>query len=435
MKAVRRVAPKAARGPWLLSALLVACALVGLVQARAATMTGPGAGIPPGTTSTTGYGPRRAQSAVYPRQEIPLRFDHSRHLAKGMQCTQCHVDAERSQKSSDRLLPAASSCDGCHSSQHPPPFEAAPDEDACSMCHAGANDLARRITASVRMPPARLRFSHAQHVGSGSGVEAPCERCHGDMSKVRLATELQLPDEASCLECHDGEKASDRCGACHPNGPDGKLLTRPFDDMLAPPLMPRADNHWRGAAHDLAFVQDHKAVANANPQLCASCHEEENCLDCHAGVMRPMRIHAADYLTRHGVEARMGTNSCQSCHRLQDDCRTCHERTGLGSVGPESDFGVGSGASFHPSGWSTPGSLENHAFAAQRNIAACASCHSEDSCLACHATAGGVRPGLGVNPHGGGFEGSVRCSSLASRNRRVCLQCHAPGSPQLDCRL
>lgn len=433
----------------VISLCLVALVSLWRAPATAALGQDPHASPAPGTLSASGYGPVRSRSAVYPPQELPLRFNHQKHLAKGMQCTQCHTEVARSRSTADRLLPTPQACDGCHGSQHPVPVanDAPANEPACSFCHVGAQDEARRITASVRIRPARLRFSHALHMtvqqaSAGEGpptrVDVSCERCHGDMSKVRLATEIQLPKEQSCLECHDGGSepghASDTCATCHPSGPGGQLITAPVDDMDAPRLMPRKNNHWRGAAHDLNFVQDHKSIANANPALCDNCHGEDDCLDCHAGVLRPMRIHAGDYLVRHGVEARMGAGDCQSCHQLQDDCIACHERTGMGARGSESAFGVGSAAAFHPPGWAQVGGASSHAFAAQRNLAQCASCHSEDTCLACHATAAGPRPGLNVSPHGPRFAGSLQCSTLASRNRRACLQCHAPGAAALDCR-
>ena len=65
---------------------------------------------------------------------------------------------------------------------------------------------------------------------------------------------------------------------------------------------------------------------------------------------------------------------------------------------------------------------------------ACVSCHEEDTCLACHAGTQVASPGLGVSPHGPNFGSSLRCQTLANRNRRACLQCHAPGEPQLNCR-
>jgi hypothetical protein len=260
---------------------------------------------------------------------------------------------------------------------------------------------------------------------------ATCETCHGDMSKVRLATSMQLPSEGTCLTCHDGIKATQRCGACHQQKPDGKLITRPTGERAAALLLPR-DDVW-GAAHDLSFVEDHKGIAKANPDLCKSCHDQDFCQDCHSGSLRPMRIHSGDYLTLHAMDARARTQDCQSCHRQQSDCLACHERAGVGP-GARGAFGVGSSLRFHPDGWSgPPGMPQSHAFAAQRNMGACASCHDEDSCLACHATTGAARPGLNVSPHGRDFATTARCQSLSRSNRRVCLKCHAPGARELEC--
>jgi hypothetical protein len=144
-----------------------------------------------------------------------------------------------------------------------------------------------------------------------------------------------------------------------------------------------------------------------------------------------MRIHAGDYLTLHAMDSRASTQDCQACHRLQTDCMACHQRMGFDT--DQGAFGVGSPLSFHPAnGGGPPGMPQGHAFPAQRNISACASCHDEDSCLACHATTGAAKPGLQVNPHGGSFASTARCQ-LLSRNRRVCLKCHGPDDPAVDC--
>jgi hypothetical protein len=361
-------------------------------------------------------------SAVYPQQQIPLRFSHQQHLAQGLDCRKCHQGIDKSRRAVDDNFPRGKACDECHGAQHP---LGKGEVAKCGTCHTGVD--AGRVTSALTAPAPHLKFSHEMHLKKG----ARCETCHGDMSKVRLATTLQLPSEDTCLSCHDGIKATQRCGACHQQKPDGKLLTRPTGARAAPVLLPR-DDVW-GAAHDLNFVEDHKGIAKANPGLCKSCHDEDDCQDCHTGVLRPMRIHAGDYLTTHAMDARARTQDCQSCHRLQSDCNACHERLGLTS-GPEGAFGVGSSLSFHPDGWSgPPGMPQSHAFAAQRNIGACASCHDEDSCLACHATTSAARPGLNVTPHGPNFASSARCQSLVRSNRRVCLKCHAPGDMALEC--
>jgi hypothetical protein len=376
------------------------------------------------TTIGVMHGPTMRGSAVYPAQDIPLRFNHGLHLAKGMACTQCHTQIEQSRKASDLNIPTGAVCDRCHGPQHPRPIE---EPARCEMCHTSVDD-ANRVTAGLRMPKPLLHFNHALHLERG----ADCSACHGDMSKVRLATTLQLPAEADCLTCHDGFGATNRCGACHPSDAGGQLVTRAQDDRVMPALVPQGASSW-GAAHDLAFVEDHTGIAKANPKLCESCHSDTFCTDCHAGTVRPLRIHAGDYLTLHAMDARARTQDCQACHRTQTFCLGCHERMGFGER-DQGSFGVGGSLQFHPQGWSgPPGMPQGHAHAAQRNLGACVSCHDEHSCMACHATTDVASPGLSVSPHGARFARSARCEALASRNRRVCLKCHAPGDPKLEC--
>lgn len=379
---------------------------------------------PPATVARS-EGPKRPGGPVYPVQEIRVRMDHALHLQAGMKCQQCHTRIEQSRLSSQNNLPTGEACDSCHGDQHPRTAEG--QTAHCADCHTHVED--QRVTATTIFPAPNLEFSHQAHLARGTD----CETCHGDMTKVGRATIAQLPKEDVCLTCHDGQQASDRCGTCHPTGNDGRLLTRIGTDATAPKLLPRGQSA-RGAEHDLAFVQDHAGISKANPELCASCHDDSFCTDCHAGPVRPMRIHAADYLNSHPIDARANSQDCSSCHSLQTECRACHLRTGVTSEGEEGAFGVGSPLRFHPADWSgPPGTPQGHALPAQRNISTCASCHTEDSCLACHATTGAARPGLNVSPHGGGFAGSARCSALESRNRRVCLKCHAPGDIALEC--
>jgi hypothetical protein len=282
--------------------------------------------------------------------------------------------------------------------------------------------------AGLRAPPALLQFDHAGHLARG----ATCAQCHGDMTQVRLATTLQLPAEASCLTCHDGVRARAECTVCHPSDAGGRMVTRARDDRVSPPLVPKGRSAW-GMNHDLGFVENHASVAKARAQACTACHDDHFCQDCHSGPVRPMRLHSGDYLTLHAMDARAGRMDCQSCHRAQTFCLGCHERLGFAdrAMGP---WGPGGGRSFHPTGWAgAPGQPQGHAFAAQRNVSTCVSCHSEDSCLGCHATTGAARPGLSVSPHGAGFANSARCTALSEHNRRACLKCHAPGDPQNDC--
>lgn len=415
MSAIRR------RPEIILAFVLAAISAVGL------TWAAPSATEPPATVGRS-EGPARPGGPVYPAQDIRVRMDHGKHLAQGMRCEQCHTRIATSKLSSQNDLPTGDVCDSCHGDQHPRMAEG--ETAHCADCHTRVDG--QRVTATTMFPKPNLIFSHASHAKRGTD----CDACHGDFQAVGLATRAHLPSEADCLACHDGKQASDRCSTCHPSGRDGRLLTAIGDDATAPKLLPKGSSA-RGAEHDLAFVEDHSGVAKSNPQLCGSCHDDTFCTDCHAGPIRPMRLHAADYTISHAIDAKSKANDCSSCHREQTECRGCHLRAGVGSPtegGDESAFGVGSALRFHPPDWAgAPGALQGHARSAQRNIDACVSCHGEDTCLACHATTSAATPGLDVSPHGAGFANSARCTALEARNRRACLKCHAPGDIALEC--
>jgi hypothetical protein len=381
-----------------------------------------------GAALLIGAGP---STVVYPLQSIPLNFDHRLHLQPdAAACSDCHEAAETSVRVDDRLLPIKDdTCAYCHDVEDP---------GECTLCHpAGA---ARRAS----FPPARLIFPHRRHVAAG----VDCEDCHVGVREVALATRDQLPREARCVGCHAERSVSTKCRTCHLTGPDGLLRTwfppTPLDDPdKLPPagrpelvastptfqgrLVPRGA---RGAAHDADWHRSHGPVANADPAMCSNCHGPDHCRACHGGALRPIRLHPDDWLTVHPLAAQGADLECQSCHRLQTFCRDCHRRTGVVSRGEDSDFALPGGLDFHPPGWTTfptPGlasAPSHHSIAAQRDLGSCASCHSESTCVRCHASTGHGPggQGLGISPHPIGFAAS--CDRLLSRNPTACQTCH-----------
>src|SRR5262249_23687738 len=138
-------------------------------------------------------------------------------------------------------------------------------------------------------------------------------------------------------------------------------------------------------------------------------------------------------------------------------CIGCHQRSGVALDAPGGNPSTPTTGSirFHPEGWvsyscfGTVRCFENnpnhHAWQAQRNIRACASCHREQSCIACHSSYNApfndpaLNPGFkGIesmgsnNPHPPGWLGSGKCRALLARNKRVCLKCH-PGNLPINC--
>ncbi len=97
--------------------------------------------------------------------------------------------------------------------------------------------------------------------------------------------------------------------------------------------------HYRRFVHTPLFMENHKAAARQNSNVCYMCHKQSSCGDCHAArvEMKPSikdqtgtyrrTPHRGDYISRHKIDARVNPLSCQRCHgnpKTVQSCRTCH---------------------------------------------------------------------------------------------------------------
>jgi len=91
--------------------------------------------------------------------------------------------------------------------------------------------------------------------------------------------------------------------------------------------------------HDTSFVGPHRQQAYQNPEVCAMCHAQSFCNDCHADrvELKPssknpsdtyrVMPHRGDYLSRHQIDGRVDPTSCFRCHgnpRSAKSCAPCH---------------------------------------------------------------------------------------------------------------
>ena len=347
---------------------------------------------------------------VYPEQRLPLVFSHRIHLAKGATCVTCHPTATTSQSAYDNLIPTEAECRTCHPIDRNDPTKvvAGAPPAACIACHPRWTP--DKPVERIYLTPSPLKFDHSRH------ATTPCVRCHGDMTKVDLATTRQLPTMSSCLSCHTDGTEERRCADCHVARPGGQIETQfPHGE-----LVPRSTG--MGDAHGPTFARDHTQEARQVGATCSACHDRSECLACHQGVTKPMEFHPGNYVLTHSVEAKRGTPDCSACHRAQSFCVGCHERSGVGTRVTSEYDATQPGRAFHPPGWATEGMGPNrHKVEARKNITACASCHREEDCLTCHSNEPGK---LNASPHPRGWRGSARCEALDRGNRRMCLRCH-----------
>jgi hypothetical protein len=353
---------------------------------------------------------------IYPAERITLRMNHAHPAHQELACTRCHADATTSAVSTDSLIPEEISCSPCHDDRRDRSLQTV---DTCGYCHVGfaPSDTAGAagvVPASGFAAP-HLRFSHRAHVEDGMA----CTDCH-DVAGVRVATRANLPTMRACFQCHASPgigltdspvpTAPSSCETCHLTDPDG-LLTTTFDEgWLNPP-------RWMaGMHHDHEWLVRHRWIGADSGPLCAECHQESECADCHDGRIRPLSVHPGDFLTTHPVMARRDEPRCSSCHTVAQFCTECHARLGISPIAASD---VRATTRFHPPSavWTRGPNL--HGLEATRSMTSCASCHGEDDCVTCHAAPG---IGAGLSPHPAGF--SLHCRSALSTNARACVTCH-----------
>lgn len=91
--------------------------------------------------------------------------------------------------------------------------------------------------------------------------------------------------------------------------------------------------------HTTLFTESHRMVAYQDEAVCALCHNQSFCSDCHATrvELKPSlksqtenyrRVqHRGDYLSRHRIEGRVDPSSCFRCHgnpKSAQTCLSCH---------------------------------------------------------------------------------------------------------------
>lgn len=142
-----------------------------------------------------------------PRVVQPIIFNHTVHVNEaGLQCAECHADAETHTHAG---FPAKQICLDCH------------DIDEEEGSHPEKDKLFAYDEVTHEIPWVRVAvtkpdvyFSHRRHVRA---AKLDCLECHADQptlseppSTVRLVMGMD-----TCIACHEENKASVDCLACH----------------------------------------------------------------------------------------------------------------------------------------------------------------------------------------------------------------------------
>ena len=210
---------------------------------------------------------------------------------KGSQCNECHGMAMPHPKlwlaSHDKAaVENREQCERCHR------------RDACDICHRGA------------FPDSHLSSDWAEGHGAATPAEgaecslchrdALCESCHGVTMPHPSAWggashgKAARGDETTCGRCH----AAEQCQTCH-----GLAMPHPGD-----------------------WVGKHGTGAKASPEVCLNCHDadSQDCTVCHT-ALTPSDHREAQWGEQHAVAGASHAQLCALCHG-ENACVDCHQR-------------------------------------------------------------------------------------------------------------
>jgi hypothetical protein len=281
-----------------------------------------------------GWTPDRPVERVY-LPPPPLKFGHATHTATA--CAHCHGDMRAVDIATTRQLPTMSSCLACH--------REGTEERHCADCHLA------KLGGLIE-----TRFEHGELVPHRDGL--------GDAHGPGFARDHKQEARqvgATCNACHDRSE----CVACHQG------VVKPMD------------------FHQGNYLLVHSVEAKRGRPDCSACHRYETfCVACHEreglGTRAASPFDPSDPLKRfhpvgwssqgpgpnlHAQAARRNVTSCASCHR-EEDCLQCHSAESGNSVR----------ASPHPAGWR--GSARCRALD-RGNRRMCLRCHIAQDELGC----------------------------------------------------
>lgn len=139
-----------------------------------------------------------------PEAKQPLAFVHSVHVNDvQLDCIDCHITVAKGPVAS---IPDIRTCWNCHATTLTDHAEVRKIKDYFEQ---GQDIPWQRVYGWVE--ESHVRFNHAPHIRGG----VDCTTCHGDVSKMTVATRAVDHTMEFCVSCHREKKASDDCVTCH----------------------------------------------------------------------------------------------------------------------------------------------------------------------------------------------------------------------------
>jgi hypothetical protein len=341
------------------------------------------------------------------------------------------------------------SCQSCHVGAIEQGYAMWPSAQSCAACHDGEVEDRITWTPPTEATPSNLRFSHGVHrsqVRAKGGPDSTlvCATCHTAESARRMDVRHAVVER--CVTCHDP-------GGTHLALPDSACTTCHVTLAQAARLseakvgaFPVPESHRQ----PLFVLRDHgRIVAAARgpspvPASCATCHAREFCTECHVDALEQRAIRAlasdprsllhqarlpappshqsGEFMDHHAADAGGGAQDCRTCH-TQESCTACHVNpVRQVSALARWEPGRGRGARITRSRPPTHGTdfRDSHASAATGSPKSCTTCHTRTECLDCH------RPTAASSGeyHPAGF--LSRHPAAAYSRETSCADCHSP---------
>lgn len=352
------------------------------------------------------------------------RFSHVEHAELFPTCTSCHAGAARD---GAPLWPTAVGCAACHDGTVERRVEWAPP------------------TAS---PPSNLDFTHPRHRAAvrteHSDSAVACTTCHTESGAMRMAVQRAVARQ--CLDCHGITTAhlaapDTACATCHVTLAEAPRIARAtVASWEAPPS--HADPDFTFEHGPLARVTGRPTAVAAS---CATCHARNFCIECHVDApeqpaiqalaaderslaieaeLRAPRSHDEPGFVQggHSDPATDAPQRCATCH-TQESCLNCHAGEAPAPARSLATAGPGRGAGAATTRTRPPSHgadfTEIHGRPAASRPTSCTTCHVREQCLDCH------RPGVSAASseyHPRNF--LARHPAAAYARETECADCH-----------
>jgi hypothetical protein len=348
-------------------------------------------------------------------------------------------------------------CAGCHAGIAEGEGPVWPAQADCTACHDGTVEEQVEWTAPKAPRASNLRFTHeghAEEVREAHGADSTlrCSDCHAERDDEPMRVRLAVV--RNCLDCHaikaeHLEAPDSACATCHVTLVQAVRLTRTDVSRF-----PEPPSHLRPD-----FIEEgHGRQAEEGPgdvaASCATCHARDFCTECHVNAPEVAAIQALepdprslavkvelrappshahpDFMRRHGEQVGRDGVRCATCH-TQESCLGCHagSPSAVQAI-PTAAEGRGRGAQIDRERPRSHGLdfSETHAEPATSRPQSCSTCHVRTQCLDCH------RPDPAAAPPGYHPAGFLTSHPAAAYTRDdSCSDCHNQSQFCADCHL